>query len=164
MDAAATLRHPHPLPLPFSLSLSLFASPPHVIGSSRGHSGGSRTRAEVFELAAKRIPRARYARANQTPEEEEGAKERDEGEGREGDASSARIGRMEGGMAGGRRYDKDVSSRAFADSFRYFFFLSFFLSSSSPFFLFLRKGNASEGCTADFQLRIRSINRKGEKK
>ena len=101
MDAAATLRHPHPLPLPFSLSLSLFASPPHVIGSSRGHSGGSRTRAEVFELAAKRIPRARYARANQTPEEEEGAKERDEGEGREGDASSARIGRM--GEGGGRR-------------------------------------------------------------
>ena len=30
--------------------------------------------------------------------------------------------------AGGRRYDKDVSSRAFADSFRFFFsFLSFFL-------------------------------------
>lgn len=150
MDAAATLRHPHPLPLPFSLSLSLFASPPHVIGSSRGHSGGSRTRAEVFELAAKRIPRARYARANQTPEEEEGAKERDEGEGREGDASSARIGRMEGGMAGGRRYDKDVSSRAFADSFRYFFFLPFFLSSFSPFFFVFKERKRKRGVYRGF--------------
>ena len=54
-----------------SLSLSLSLAWLLVIGSSRGHSSGSHTRAEVFELAVERIPRARYARANQMHLEKE---------------------------------------------------------------------------------------------
>ena len=61
-----------------SLSLSLSLAWLLVIGSSRGHSSGSHTRAEVFELAVERIPRARYARANQMHLEKEREREREE--------------------------------------------------------------------------------------